>query len=63
MRNSPEVGHHTRNEGGMTSACYKDMKLSKANFGDDFKGVREAAWLSCQGAGLEIWRSRVQVPL
>jgi len=24
---------------------------------------REAAWLSGQGAGLEIWRSRVRIPL
>ena len=31
-RNSPEVGHHTRNEGRVTSARHKDVKLSKANF-------------------------------
>ena len=31
-RNSPEVGHHARNEGRVTSASHKDVKLSKANF-------------------------------
>ena len=29
---SPEVSHHNNNEGWVTSARYKDMKLSKANF-------------------------------
>ena len=29
---SPEVSHHNNNEGRVTSARYKDMKLSKANF-------------------------------
>ena len=29
----------------------------------DFLAGREAAWPSGQGAGLEIWGSRVQVPL
>ena len=31
-RNSPEVGHHTRNEGRVTSARHEDVILSKANF-------------------------------
>ena len=31
-RKSPEVGHHNHDEGRVTSARYKDMKPSKANF-------------------------------
>ncbi|XP_015754974.1 PREDICTED: uncharacterized protein LOC107334550 [Acropora digitifera] len=31
-KNSPEVGHPTRNEGRVTSARSKDLKLLKANF-------------------------------